>query len=174
MKMRKGLLLLVVALGVSVMGRAMAVDKDGCLQPGDEYYDPSLPFQTPVGPPGPQWTPEQLADHDRVAAAINDRNYGGQLMQQWDDALRAGRTDLRDDSDMRVSIVAPQLQQDGTVIVLVGVNTNGRPIPDGALPQTFLGHPVKVFSQPFFTSATKIIPRKEVAVEVPFGPRLRS
>jgi hypothetical protein len=42
-----------------------------------------------------------------------------------------------------------------------GVNTNGRAIPHGLMPQTFLGHPVKVISQPFFTFFTKVIPQKK-------------
>jgi hypothetical protein len=31
----------------------------------------------------------QLADHHAVAAAINDPNYGGKLMERWNEALRA-------------------------------------------------------------------------------------
>ena len=90
-------------------GMAMAVDPDGCLQPGDVGYNPKLPCETPVGPSGPAMTPAQLADFTAVSNAINDPNYGGNLIEQWNEALRRSVPILKDDIDMRVSMVFPVL-----------------------------------------------------------------
>jgi hypothetical protein len=49
-------------------------------------------------PSGPDWTSTQLADHDAVAAAINDPNYRGKLMEQWNEALRLNVPILKDDT----------------------------------------------------------------------------
>jgi len=83
---------LALVLAFAMSSRVLAIDSNGCLQSGDRDYNPKLPCETPTGPSGQQWTPEQLSDHHHVACAINDPNYGGQLIAQCDEALRASVT----------------------------------------------------------------------------------
>ncbi len=154
----KSSLMVPLIFGIVVCARAIAMDASGCLQAGDPGYDPKLPCQTPTGPSGTHWSAEELTELNTVAQAINDPNYGVKLAEQWSDALRAKVTHISDDTDMHISLVSPELQPDGTIVVLIGVNTNGRPIPSGVLPATFLGHKTKVFSQPFFKPSVLLHP----------------
>jgi hypothetical protein len=160
MKAKRTMLAGMLALAVSAMGgRVMAGDTGSCIQPGDPNYIPSLgPCKLmPTGPMGHRFTTDQIGEHNRVAQAINDPNYGIKLIHQWNDALRNGTTNLKDDLDMRVSWVSPRMAPDGTITVVIGVNTNGRPIPDGVFPATFLGHPVQaVANAPFAVVGTAI------------------
>ena len=154
MKIIDAILAGLLALAISATGsHAMPPDPNGCAQPGDPNYIPSLgPCKpVPTGPMGPKFTKDQMAEHDRVAEAINDPK----LIEQWDDSLRNGRTDLKDDMDMRVAWAGPRMAPDGTITIVIGVNTNGRPIPEGVFPETLLGHPVKVFpNAPFAVVGT--------------------
>jgi len=146
----------VFVLALLGSGRALAMDANGCIQPGDPGYNPKLTCNTPAIPnSGPTLTPQQQADMTQITNTIN--NPASNPEEGWSAKLQEATPNLQDSTDMHISIFGPWPQPDGTVAVLIGINANGRPIPPGILPTTYMGHKVIVVDQPFFHPWTKTL-----------------